>query len=113
MSNGLRTAGTVEFAGLSPKKNQRVINFLDRSTRSVFKNAKSPSESWLGYRPSTPDSIPVIGQSEKNPYIYYCFGHQHVGWTLGGISGKLIAQKMSTNKTDLDLLPFSIKRFDK
>ena len=113
MSNGLRTAGTVEFAGLSPKKNQRVINFLDRSTRSVFKNAQSPSESWLGYRPSTPDSIPVIGQSEKNPYIYYCFGHQHVGWTLGGISGKLIAQKMSTNKTDLDLLPFSIKRFDK
>ncbi|MBH20563.1 MAG: FAD-dependent oxidoreductase [Rhodobiaceae bacterium] len=111
MSNGLRTAGTVEFAGLSAIKSQNVINFLDKTTRSVFRDVKQPSESWLGFRPSVPDSVPVIGQSEKNPYIYYCFGHQHVGWTLGGISGKLIAQQMSANKVDIDLSPYSLKRF--
>ena len=62
-------------------------------------------------RPSTTDLIPVIGQSPKNPYIYYCFGHQHVGWTLGGISGKLIAQEVSENKTDINLKSFSAERF--
>ena len=49
--------------------------------------------------------------SNKNPYIYYCFGHQHIGWSLGGISGKLIAQEICANKTDIDLKPFSVGRF--
>ena len=66
---------------------------------------------WLGFRPSALDSLPVIGQSKKNPYIYYCFGHQHLGWSLGGITGKIIAQDVCTNKTDIDLEPFSIGRF--
>jgi|TARA_B100000953_G_scaffold8_1_gene15 D-amino-acid dehydrogenase len=55
--------------------------------------------------------VAVIGQSPKNPYIYYCFGHQHAGWTLGGISGKLIAQEVSANKTDIDLKSFPPERF--
>ena len=62
-------------------------------------------------RPSTTNLIPVIGQSPKNPNIYYCFGHQHVGWTLGGISEKLIAKEVSENKTDINLKSFSAERF--
>tara|TARA_B100000929_G_scaffold50585_1_gene36869 strand:- start:2016 stop:2189 length:174 start_codon:yes stop_codon:yes gene_type:complete len=55
--------------------------------------------------------VAVIGQSPKNPYIYYCFGHQHAGLTLGGISGKLTAQEVSANKTDIDLKSFPPERF--
>ena len=82
-----------------------------KTAKSLFPNLKKHYSEWVGFRPSTPDSIPVIGQSPKNPYIYYCFGHQHVGWTLGGISGKLIAQEVSANKTDIDLKSFSPERF--
>ena len=55
--------------------------------------------------------VAVIGQSPKNTYIYYCFGHQHACWTLGGISGKLIAQEVSANKTDIVLKSFPPERF--
>ena len=101
----------VEFAGLDREINRKVINFLTRSAKQVFPEISSHDNEWLGFRPSAPDSLPVIGQSKKNPYIYYCFGHQHIGWSLGGITGKLIAQEAIANKTDIDLTPFSVGRF--
>ena len=111
MNEGLRVGGVVEFGGKTKELNPKVINFLQRTAKSLFPDLKKHYSEWVGFRPSTPDSIPVIGQSTKNPYIYYCFGHQHVGWTLGGISGKLIAQEVSANKTDIDLKSFSPERF--
>ena len=111
MNEGLRVGGVVEFGGKTKELNPKVINFLQRTAKSLFPDLKNHYSEWVGFRPSTPDSIPVIGQSPKNPYIYYCFGHQHVGWTLGGISGKLIAQEVSANKTDIDLKSFSPERF--
>ena len=111
MNDGLRVAGVVEFAGLDREISTKVINFLSRSANQVFSDIPRHDNEWLGFRPSVPDSLPVVGQSKKNPYIYYCFGHQHVGWSLGGITGKLIAQEATANKTDIDLEPFSIGRF--
>jgi len=111
MNEGLRVGGVVEFGGKTKGLNPKVIKFLQRTAKLLFPNIKEHDSEWVGFRPSLPDSIPVIGQSPKNPYIYYCFGHQHVGWTLGGISGKLIAQEVSMNKTDIDLKSFSAERF--
>ena len=111
MNEGLRVGGVVEFGGKTKELNPKVIKFLERTAKLLFPNIKEHYSEWVGLRPSMPDSIPVIGQSPKNPYIYYCFGHQHVGWTLGGISGKLIAQEVSANKTDIDLKSFSAERF--
>ena len=103
--------GAVEFGSKSKEINPRVTNFLERAAKSLFLDIKKHYSEWVDLRPSTLDSIPVIGQSPKNPYIYYCFGHQHVGWTLGRISGELIAQEVSANKTDIDLKSFSAERF--
>ena len=111
MSDGLRTGGIVEFGALNETKNEKVLNFLNRTLKEVFPSADLPQKTWVGFRPSVPDSLPVIGQSPKNPYIYYNFGHQHIGWSLGGISGKLVAQQICANNTDLDLSPYSVKRF--
>ncbi len=110
MEDGLRTGGIVEFGDTNYEENPKVINFLERALKSIFPQSNRPAQSWVGFRPSVPDSLPVIGQSSKNPYIYYCFGHQHIGWSLGGISGKLIAQKVCANKTDIDLAPYSLER---
>ena len=46
----------------------------------------------MGFRPTMPDSLPVIGRSRALPCVFFAFGHQHVGWTLGGITGQLIAE---------------------
>ena len=103
--------GAVEFGSKTKEINRRVTNFLERTAKPLFLDTNKHYSEWVDLRPSMPDSIPVIGQSSKNPYIYYCFGHQHVGWTLGGISEKLIAQEVSENKTDINLKSFSAERF--
>ena len=111
MQEGLRAGGVVEFGGTSNEISSNVIKYLKRASSAVFSGLDNHISEWVGFRPSVPDSLPVIGQSKKNPYIYYCFGHQHIGWSLGGISGKLIAQEICANKTDIDLEPFSVGRF--
>ena len=45
-------------------------------------------DEWLGFRPTLPDYLPVIGPSKNHKNVFYCFGHHHLGWTLGPISGK-------------------------
>jgi glycine/D-amino acid oxidase-like deaminating enzyme len=111
MNEGLRFAGTVEIAGLSPKKNPQNVNYLTTKSKQMFDLPMTPSSDWLGYRPTFPDSLPVIGASEQSPNTYYAFGHQHIGLTLAGITGKLISEIIENTPTSLDITPFSPKRF--
>ena len=66
---------------------------------------------WMGYRPSTPDSLPVIGRSPRSPHVFYAFGHQHLGLTLSAITGRLIASVVSGRTPEIDLAPYRIDRF--
>ena len=58
-----------------------------------------------------PDSLPVIGRSRSLPCVFYAFGHQHVGWTLAGITGQLIAELAQGRRPSIDLTPYSLDRF--
>jgi hypothetical protein len=58
-----------------------------------------------------PDSMPVIGRSRTLPCVLYAFGHQHVGWTLGGVTGMLIAELASGQQPSIDLSPYALERF--
>jgi D-amino-acid dehydrogenase len=113
MNEGLRFAGTVELAGLSDKKNQARIDYLVQKSREMFKLDGPPTSDWLGFRPTLPDSLPVIGGSRRFPDTYYAFGHQHIGLTLAGITGKLISELISTGEPSVDISPFSPDRFMK
>ena len=68
-------------------------------------------DEWLGFRPTLPDFLPVIGPSKNYENVYYSFGHHHLGWTLGAISGKIISTMIAKEKTNLDLQPYSSLRF--
>ena len=68
-------------------------------------------DEWMGFRPSLPDFLPVIGPSSKNKNIVYAFGHQHLGWTLGAITGKIVSGILANEKTNLDLSAYSSSRF--
>jgi D-amino-acid dehydrogenase len=119
MAHGLRLSGTVEFAGLKQKANMQRADMLYKHASKMLssvanfdpKNADD-DQRWLGFRPSLPDSLPVICQAPNHSNIFFALGHQHLGLTLGAITGKLIGQIVTNSETDIDISPFSISRFN-
>jgi D-amino-acid dehydrogenase len=65
----------------------------------------------MGFRPSTPDSLPILGELEKWPGIFLAFGHGHFGMTSGPPSGKLLAQLITRRPPHIDPLAYNPKRF--
>ena len=112
MEQGLRVVGTVEFGGLdNPLSKSRVKNLINNA-KYMMGDLPEHEDEWLGFRPTLPDYLPVIGPSKKYKNVFYCFGHHHLGWTLGPISGKIISGMIAEENTNLDLKPYSSLRFN-
>ena len=115
MEQGLRVVGTVEFGGLeNPLSKSRIKNLILNAKdmlNGLPKNEDHEDE-WLGFRPTLPDFLPVIGKSKNYSNVFYSFGHHHLGWTLGAISGKIVSKMILGEKTNLDLSPYSSSRFN-
>ena len=112
MEQGLRVVGTVEFGGLNnPLSKGRVKNLINNA-KYMLGDLPEHEDEWMGFRPSLPDFLPVIGPSKNHKNLFYCFGHHHLGWTLGPISGKIIAGMIAEENTNLDLKPYSSLRFN-
>ena len=111
MEQGLRVVGTVEFGGLkNPISKSRVKNLINNA-KYMLGDLPEHEDEWLGFRPTLPDFLPVMGPSKNYKNIFYCFGHHHLGWTLGPISGKIISGMIAEENTNLNLDPYSPKRF--
>ena len=111
MEQGLRVVGTVEFGGLNnPPTKKRIMNLVNNA-KYLFPELKEHEDEWLGFRPTLPDFLPVMGPSKNHKNLFYSFGHHHLGWTLGAISGKIISGMIAEEKTNLDLSPYSSLRF--
>ena len=111
VGGGLRAAGTVELAGLDAKPNPRRLDYIERTARRALPALHQRGDTWLGFRPTLPDSLPVIGRSSKHPSVVYAFGHQHVGLTLAGITGKLVQQIIDRENPIVDPAPYRAQRF--
>ena len=112
MEQGLRVVGTVEFGGLkNPISKPRIKNLVDNARYLLDGLPDHHEDEWLGFRPTLPDYLPVIGPSKNYKNVFYSFGHHHLGWTLGAISGKIISKMISNENTNLDLKPYSSLRF--
>ena len=111
MEQGLRVVGTVEFGGLKNPLSKKRINNLVNNAKYLFPELSEHYDEWLGFRPTLPDFLPVLGPSKKYKNLFYSFGHHHLGWTLGAISGKIIAGMIAGENTNLDLSPYSSLRF--
>ena len=111
MEQGLRVVGTVEFGGLNnPLSKSRIRNLIN-GAKYMLDGLPEHEDEWLGFRPSLPDFLPVIGPSKNYKNVFYCFGHNHLAWTLGAISGKIISKMIANENTNLNLEPYSSKRF--
>ncbi len=112
LSTGVRIGGAVEFGGLSlPPNFKRSEAMLQKAARFMPGLKTEGGRQWMGFRPSIPDSLPVIGRSRPSPHILYAFGHGHLGLTQSAGTGKLIAELVTDAQPSLDLTPFSPQRF--
>ena len=112
MNQGLRAVGTVELGGLKNPPSKKRIEYIINCAKELLPQLGKHNDEWLGFRPTLPDFLPIMGPSLKNKNIIYAFGHQHLGWTLGAITGKIISGVVAGEKTNLDLKPYSSKRFN-
>ena len=111
MEQGLRVVGTVEFGGLNnPLNRKRILNLVNNA-KYLFPELSEYHDEWLGFRPTLPDFLPVMGSSKNHKNLFYSFGHHHLGWTLGAISGKIISGMVAGDSTNLNLEPYSSLRF--
>jgi glycine/D-amino acid oxidase-like deaminating enzyme len=111
MNQGLRAVGTVELGGLRNPPSKKRIDYVIKCAKELLPQLKTHNDEWLGFRPTLPDFLPIMGPSLKNKNIIYAFGHHHLGWTLGAVTGKIISGIVAEEKTNLDLSPYSSKRF--
>jgi len=111
MEQGLRVVGTVEFGGLDNPLSKNRIKNLVNNAKFMLDGLPQHEDEWLGFRPTLPDYLPIIGPSKNYKNVFYSFGHHHLGWTLGAISGKIVSDMIANENTNLDLKPYSSQRF--
>lgn len=106
----IRAAGTIELGGLDKPARAVRLRVLEQKARRMLPALGDRQDSWLGFRPSSPDSLPFIGPSRRDPRVFFACGHGHMGVTLAGITGQLIAQLIDGVAPALDLSPFAPDR---
>jgi len=114
MEEGLRFAGTVDFGGLDGPEQTAPLESLRRRVRQIYPRLEwDGEETWMGQRPSTVDSLPLLGASPKAPAIHFAFGGQHLGLTMGPRIGRMTADMIAGRKPNIDIAPYRVDRFDR
>jgi D-amino-acid dehydrogenase len=109
---GDRIGGAVEFGGLSlPPNYKRVDAMLGRAKRFLPDARFEGGTRWMGFRPSLPDTLPVISPASKSDRIIYAFGHAHHGLTQSAITGEIVGALVGRRSPPLDIEPFDVRRF--
>jgi D-amino-acid dehydrogenase len=112
LETGIRVGGAVELAGLSrPPNFQRSKAMLKKAKLFLPDLDTSGGREWMGYRPSLPDSLPVVGQSASHANVFLAFGHGHLGLTQSAATGRLIRDLVLGQAPAINLQPFSPQRF--
>jgi D-amino-acid dehydrogenase len=112
MRDGLRLTSGVEFAGLDAAPDfRRIRNMLPHAMAALPGLASEVSREWLGFRPSTPDSKPVIGKSPVFENVFYAFGHGHLGLTMAARTAQLVDDLVGGRASTINLAPYAMDRF--
>ncbi|MBV4455809.1 MULTISPECIES: NAD(P)/FAD-dependent oxidoreductase [Pseudomonas] len=113
LSCGLRIGGAAEFGGLYAPANFKRSQALARLAALYLPGLRLEGGTcWAGHRPATPDSLPVIGVSPRNPAVIYAFGHGHLGLTQAATTGRLVSDIALGKPPLVDLAPYAISRFN-
>lgn len=112
IGGGVRVGGAVELGGLArPPDFRRSGAMLGKAARFLPGLRMEGGTQWMGFRPSLPDSLPVIGRSRASAQVIHAFGHGHLGLTQSAATGRLVAELVAGRATAIDIAPFSAQRF--
>lgn len=112
LASGIRIGGAVELAGLKRAPNfARADAMLEKARRFLPGLDTRDGRQWMGFRPSLPDSLPVIGRARASPRIVHAFGHGHLGLTQSAGTARLVQQLLADETPAVDMAPFSPQRF--
>ncbi len=112
MVNGIRSAGTTEFASANSKPNFERAKLIEKLTMQLLPSLNaSTTNYWVGSRPSFPDSLPSVGPISGLPNLYSAFGHSHYGMGMAPATGKFITNYIMEEPQNIDLTPIKLDRF--
>jgi D-amino-acid dehydrogenase len=113
MNRGIRLTTGVEFARRDAPPTPVQVETALPKARALFPLGEAvEAQPWKGARPCLPDMLPIIGKAPRHPGLWFDFGHQHQGLTLGPVSGRLLAEMMTGETPFADPAPFSVERFN-
>jgi D-amino-acid dehydrogenase len=112
INDGVRVGGAVELGGLSAPPNfKRAQVLLDKAGKFMTGLNTDQGSEWMGFRPSMPDSIPVIDRSPKIDKVVYAFGHGHLGLTQAAGTAELVRALILGHDPPIKTDAFSVRRF--
>ena len=112
MAMGIRIGGTVEFAGEGAPPNSKRAEALSRHAKATIPALDiGERTTWMGERPCTPDSLPVLCRAPRHPAVLFAFGHGHQGLIGAAKTAEVIADLVAERPPRLDLAPFDVGRF--
>jgi len=112
MTIGLRMTGTVELGGLHLPPDARRFAMLEAHMKALAPSLPTAgATTWMGFRPTLPDYLPVLGRVPDGRNVIFAFGHQHLGLTLCGVTARIVADVVAGRDPGIDLAPFSPARF--
>ena len=112
MNAGVRCAGTAEFAGIDAAPDYRRARVFGRMAKQMFPDLNVENfDEWMGPRPSTPDSVPYLGEVPGFANLFAAYGHGHTGMTMGPQTGEVIARLIAGEPLEVDMTPYRIDRF--
>ena len=112
MSAGVRCAGTAEFAGVDAAPDYRRARVFKKLAKDMFPDLNVDDvQEWMGPRPSTPDSVPYLGEVPGFANLYAAYGHGHTGMTMAPKTGEIIASLIAGETLGVNMTPYRIGRF--
>jgi len=111
--SGYRLGSTMEFTGYDASLNRTRLDALERGARAYLREPTGPAieEQWNGWRPMTPDDLPIIGFASGYPNLLLATGHGMLGVSLSAITGQLVTELLTGQAPSLDLAPYAPGRF--
>ncbi|MCC7080515.1 MAG: FAD-binding oxidoreductase [Burkholderiales bacterium] len=112
MARGIRLTTGAEFALRDAAHTPVQLERAEPVARGLFPlGDRLDAEPWMGARPCTPDMLPIIGPAPRHDNLWFAFGHAHQGFTLGAVTGRLIAEMAAGEQPFLDPAPYRAERF--
>jgi D-amino-acid dehydrogenase len=112
-ADGMRLGSTMEFSGYDARLNRTRLDAIVRAARAYLREPTGPvlEEEWYGWRPMTPDDLPLVGAAPGRDGLWLATGHGMMGMGMSAITGQLLAALLAGTPTPTDPLPVDPARF--